>query len=82
MTTKGNFGPAARICRKRGWEVGTRLVGDEGYGPTVIEITALGRENMLAVALSHKGEPQPAREALWTLGSRDWQPVGKGASHG
>jgi hypothetical protein len=31
----------AQRCRKNGWGVGTRLIGDEGYGHTVIELTAI-----------------------------------------
>lgn len=39
----------AEVARANGWTVGTRLVGDEGYGPATIEITAIGRANVLAV---------------------------------
>ena len=60
----------AQHARRRGWEPGQRLVGDEGYGPTVITITAIGINSVLAVP-----ERARAREGVWTLAHRDWQPV-------
>lgn len=66
----------AQKCRDNGWTVGTRLVGDEGYGPTVIEITAIGRWNILAVRVSQNGVPPdliPKIESMWTLDMRDWR---------
>lgn len=68
---------SAEICRRNGWEAGTRLVGDEGYGPTVIEITAVGAESILAKELSHNGEPAGGHENVWLLDCRDWKEVGK-----
>jgi len=65
----------AEYCRSRGWGVGTRLVGDEGYGPTIIEITALGDEMLIAKAISRNGEPVNDREAPWTLACQDWSTV-------
>jgi len=62
-------------CDLNGWHVGTQLAGDEGYGVTVIEITALGESNMLATRISHKGEPTERREGNWTLNCRDWVEV-------
>lgn len=63
----------ADTCRRNGWDVGTRLVGDEGYGPTVIRVTAIGESHILAVRESHKGEPEKhPREGLWTLDCREW----------
>lgn len=58
---------SADYARRRGWGPGTRLVGDEGYGPTTIEITALGRREILAVAEGR------GKENSWTLRYRDWQ---------
>ena len=66
----------AAICRANGWGPGTQLVGDEGYGPTTIEITAVGEESILAKEISHRGQPSTDRdEGMWTLSCRDWQPV-------
>lgn len=42
----------AQTCSLNGWAVGTLLVGDEGYGPTVLRITAIGEESLLAVCES------------------------------
>lgn len=65
----------AETCRLNGWVVGTRLVGDEGYGPTVIEITAIGRRSFLAVCLSQNTEAVRDRETTWTLECREWAEV-------
>jgi hypothetical protein len=67
---------SAKKCRAEGWGPGTRLAGDEGYGVTVIEITAVGEQAILAKSISHKGvEYERTRESMWTLACRDWQPV-------
>jgi hypothetical protein len=65
----------AEECRQRGIKVGDRLVGDEGYGPTIIEITAIGEKSILAKAVSHDGETVERNETLWTLNCRDWEKV-------
>lgn len=65
----------ADICRENGWSNGTRLVGDEGYGPTVIEITAVGERSILAKTVSHNGQTSSVGECLWSLWCRDWHVV-------
>lgn len=45
-------------------------MGDEGYGPTVIEITAVGRGSILARMISHNGVPADGYENNWTLDGR------------
>lgn len=65
----------AQVCRSKGWDVGTRIKGDEGYGESVIEITALGEKRLLAKMVSHKGEPSARGETTWTLACRDWEPM-------
>ena len=65
---------SADCVRRMGWTVGTRLVGDEGYGPTVISITAIGEVNVLASRESHNGKPNFG-ESSWTFSYRDWQPA-------
>ena len=67
----------ADLCRSHGWGPGTRLVGDEGYGPTVIEITAVGEKWILAKTLSHRGEQVDPDEGFWTLSCRKWKKVPK-----
>ena len=57
---------SAGYCRRMGWAPGTRIVGDEGYGPTTITITAVGQERILAKADGRD-------ESRWTLEHRDWQ---------
>lgn len=58
----------AEKCRARGWTVGTFLEGDEGYGPEVIQITAIGEEKILAKRVD-------GYEGLWSLDYRDWKAV-------
>lgn len=63
-------------CDLNGWGVGTRLIGDEGYGPAVIRITYFTREGaMLAITESRKDEPVNEGEHFWTLNCRDWAEV-------
>jgi len=66
---------SAQHCRDNGWTVGTHLEGDEGYGPTVIRITAIGERQILARAVTHNGQPIKHGENSWTLAYRDWRPV-------
>lgn len=47
--------------------VGTRLVGDEGYGPTTIRITYVSDQIILAI------NEATGDEGMWGLGSRDWK---------
>lgn len=49
------------------WPVGTRLTGDEGYGPTTIRITYVSAQTILAVNEADR------RESSWTLDHRDWK---------
>ena len=60
---------SADACRRLGWGVGTRIVGDEGYGPAVWRITAVGETSILKVTEG----AQSSFEGLATLGCRDWQ---------
>lgn len=57
----------ATHARRRGWDVGTRLIGDEGRGPTTITITAIGNEAVLARA------DDSDKDRSWSLACRDWQ---------
>ncbi len=64
----------AELCRSRGWTCGTQLIGDEGFGPTIIQITAIGERMVLAKTLSHNGVPPSYfSESSWALEFRDWQ---------
>lgn len=74
-STLGDRRPPAVIAREHGWTVGTRLVGDEGQGPTVVRVTAIGEHQILAVAESHNGRPVTGYETTWGLCCRDWQVV-------
>ncbi|AXQ65000.1 hypothetical protein SEA_RENAUD18_94 [Mycobacterium phage Renaud18] len=65
---------AAATARANGWTVGTRLAGDEGYGETIIEITAIGEEHVLAKTISHDGRPGRG-EGMWTFSCRKWREV-------
>ena len=78
-TTLRDARPPAVLCRERGWTVGTRLVGDEGQGPTVIEITAVGERRILAKTITHAGKVPwwAGSEGVWALDCRDWRKVGQ-----
>ena len=58
---------SADYCRRMGWGIGTRIVGDEGYGPTTITITAVGQERSILAKADGRDESR------WTLEHRDWQ---------
>lgn len=69
---------AAQMCRDNGWGPGTRLAGDEGYGVTVIEITAVGASAVLAITVSHDGTSYSnPHESTWSLEYRDWREVSR-----
>jgi len=68
-----NHGHAADVARLKGWTVGTTLIGDEGYGPTQIVITAIGYTAVLARKVNDDGEL--GWESMWTFSHRDWQVV-------
>lgn len=73
-TLHDNRSPAD-ICKEHGWKVGTWLIGDEGYGPTVIRITAIGKNQILAERISHNGQLSESYESPWVLWNRDWQKI-------
>lgn len=66
---------SAELCRQNNWKVGTLLAGDEGYGISVIKITAIGENDILARLISHKGIPENGYETSWTLDCREWEEV-------
>jgi hypothetical protein len=66
----------ADVARAKGWGEGTRIVGNEGHGPTVIEITEVTRSRLFAKRISHNGVPVPERgDTSWVLYCRDWTKV-------
>ena len=69
------FSNEADFCRANGIEVGTLLEGDEGHGPTVIQITGLGESGIFAKCISHDGVKTNRSESSWTLSCRDWRVV-------
>jgi hypothetical protein len=73
MRTKDSRYADAEICRINGGKRGTMLVGDESYGPTVIRITAVGDEQILAVAMSRNDQAAEGLEGHWTLSARNWK---------
>ena len=66
---------SALLCEKNGWKVGDKLIGNEGYGDTIILLTAIGEENILAREISHNGKPSNRDEGHWTLSCREWRKV-------
>ena len=64
----------AETCRLNGWQVGTVLVGDEGYGPEKIKITAIGESLVLAKRIENtRGEQVEYHEGTWTFSCREWK---------
>ena len=71
---------AAAQCRKNGWTVGTRLEGTEGKGTdweetSVIEITAVGKQSILARLVTTNGAPDWTPDSEWDLDCRKWRRV-------
>lgn len=63
----------ADVCRANGWGPGTRLIGCEYRNIDVIEITAIGRNDILAVHVMHDGVAvDDDRFENWTLSCREW----------
>lgn len=58
---------------KTDWPVGTRLVGDEGYGPTTIRLTYVSDQIILAVREETPDGRDVGHESLWSLTCRKWQ---------
>lgn len=73
--TRENRESDADRCRREGWGPGTRLVGSEGYGETVIESTAVGESLILAHVITHDGADAIRAERVWTSTVRDGQPA-------
>jgi len=71
--TRPLYNSDAEECRQRGFKVGDRLAGNDGYGVTVIELTAIGERSILAKTISHNGESRHGWECIWTLSRRDWE---------
>lgn len=65
----------AAVCQANGWGPGTYLAGDEGYGVTIIKITAVGEDGLLARMVAHDGKPRAGRENSWVLWCREWREV-------
>lgn len=64
----------AETCRLNGWGVGTILVGDEGFGPEKIKITAIGEDSILARKIEdHRGRKLNELENTWSLVYREWK---------
>lgn len=61
----------ADFCRRIGLVKGDFLIGDEGYGPDVIMLTAIGERSILARYVSRDDD----RESTWTLDCRNWHEV-------
>ena len=49
-------------CRANGWKVGDSLLSDVGYGPTMIELTAIGESQISATIVSHNGVAPEGQE--------------------
>lgn len=68
--------PDAALCRLNAWYPGTLLIGtDEAGTVEVIEITAIGRTEVLAMLVMENGTAiRDQDEMRWTLSMRSWRP--------
>lgn len=64
---------SADYCRRKGWAPGTKITGNEGYGPTVEKITAIGEETVLTKTLHKDGSC--SSEHIWTHTCRKWEKI-------
>ena len=58
-----------------GWNIGDTLEGDEGYGPDLIKITAVGEERFLCRWNYQKGNGWERESGQTTLSCRKWRKV-------
>ena len=58
-----------------GWTIGDILEGDEGYGPDLIKITAVGEERFLCRWNYQKGNGWERESGQTTLSCRKWRKV-------
>ena len=58
-----------------GWTVGDILEGDEGYGPDLVKITAVGEERFLCRWNHQKGCGWERESGQTTLSCRQWRKV-------
>jgi hypothetical protein len=58
-----------------GWTIGDILEGDEGYGPQLIKITAVGEERFLCRWNYQKGKGWERESGQTTLSCREWRKV-------
>lgn len=63
----------ADFCRRMGWEVGTVIAGNEGYGTTAMKITAIGEEKVLTKTVYEDGSQ--SSEHTWTHVCRHWKQI-------
>jgi hypothetical protein len=66
--TLGSLRSPASFCRAMGWQVGTVIAGDEGYGEERMLITAIGERAILA----RHADKRDGAEVPLTLECRCW----------
>lgn len=66
----------ADLCRHNNWLPGTQLIGTDETGTVeVIEITAIGRTEVLAMLVMENDIPIPDQDEMrWKLSMRSWRP--------
>lgn len=65
-----------------GWTIGDILEGDEGYGPDLIKITAVGEERFLCRWNYQKGNGWERESGQTTLKCRKWRKVSPANAEG
>lgn len=74
-TTLNDGRQPAVVAREHGWKVGTKLIAVDNHGPEIIQITALGEDQLLAKSISRNGVAVTDNdsECSWHLDMRDWK---------
>jgi ATP-dependent Clp protease ATP-binding subunit ClpA len=75
VKTKGSQLSDAEICRRNNWTSGTILESIENGNRTVIQITAVGFEAILARELSCKGNLVREKERDCILNTQEWSRI-------
>lgn len=70
---------SAELCRANGWVVGDVLEADWIYGPTRVQLTAIGEELILGRLCGKESKPP---ESAFFLGGIEWHKVGDPTTKG
>ena len=64
---------SALLCERLDWQVGDKLIAEEGVVMAIIQITAIGDSLVLAKTVSVNGNLVNDFEREWELSHRKWR---------